>query len=143
MILSSKGDNMTKHARATFEVRDWQEKPTSEVEGGPKLTHAHVTKSFHGDIVGEGTIEYLIAYHADGNTDYMGLERIVGRIGDRQGSFVLEHRGRDDGHAASSTYTVVPGSGTGDLRGLKGQGKGVATREQNPIPFELDYELEG
>ncbi|MCK5488724.1 MAG: DUF3224 domain-containing protein, partial [Gemmatimonadetes bacterium] len=49
---------MSKRATATFEVASWDEQPFSEVDGGPRLTRATVTKSFHGDIEGEGTLEY-------------------------------------------------------------------------------------
>jgi hypothetical protein len=130
-----------KKATSKFSVTGWEEKPFSEVEGGPKLTHAHVTMKFEGDIDGEGVIDYLMVYHADGNTDYNGIQRIVGSLGGRKGSFVLEHHGRDDGHAARSDYSVVPGSGTGELAGLRGKGGGVAERNEGAIPFDLEYEF--
>src|SRR5262249_36972115 len=120
---------MSTHATGTFDVKGWDEKPFSEIDGGPKLAHASVTKSFHGDIEGEGTLEYLLAYHADGTATYTGLERMTGRIGQRSGSFVLQHSGIDDGNAASDNYSIVPGSGTGDLRGLRGEGSFYATRK--------------
>ena len=37
---------MSKRATATFEVASWDEQPFSEVDGGPRLTRATVTKSF-------------------------------------------------------------------------------------------------
>ncbi len=46
---------MTTRATATFKVNSWDEKPYDEMEGGPKLTRATVTKSFSGDIEGEST----------------------------------------------------------------------------------------
>ncbi len=133
---------MSAHATSTFEIKAWDEKPFSEMEGGPKLTHASVTKTFHGDIEGEGTLEYLMVYHASGSTDFFGLERVVGRIGNRSGSFVLQHSGLDDGSAAKATCTVVVGSGTGDLRGLRGEGGFAATRDNYQVPFTLDYDWE-
>ena len=41
-------------------VNEWDEKPYNEIEGEPKLTRASVTQTYQGDIVGEGTVEYLI-----------------------------------------------------------------------------------
>jgi hypothetical protein len=133
---------MSTRAKGTFEVKGWDEKPFSEVEGGPKLTHASVSKALHGDIEAEGKLEYLMAYHADGTASFAGLERITGRIGDRSGSFVLEHSGSDDGSAADDTYTIVPGSGTGNLKGIRGEGRFYATRKEAQVPFTLDYDFE-
>ncbi|HLF28462.1 MAG TPA: DUF3224 domain-containing protein [Anaerolineae bacterium] len=133
---------MSRHATGTFEVKTWDEKSYSEIDGGPKLTRASVTKSLHGDVEGEGTLEYLMIYHADGSAGVVGLERVVGRVGDRSGSFVLQHSGTDDGNAAKITWFVVPGSGTGNLRGLRGEGGFVATRSQPQVSFTLDYDFE-
>ena len=41
-------------------VNEWDEKPYNEIEGEPKLTRASLTQTYQGDIVGEGTVEYLI-----------------------------------------------------------------------------------
>lgn len=128
-------------AKATFEVKGWDEKPYSEVEGGAKFTRASVTKTFHGDIEGEGTLEYLMFYPGDGTATFIGLERVVGRMGARSGSFVLQHSGTDDGGTASITLSIVPGSGTGDLRGITGQGSSIASRNEPGFPMTLDYNL--
>ena len=133
---------MSTHATGTFEVKTWDEKPYSEIDGGPKLTRASVTKSFHGDIEGEGTLEYLMIYRDDGSASIVGLESVVGRVGDRSGSFVLQHSGIFEGDTAKTTWFVVPGSGTGDLRGLRGEGGFVAQHGQQHTPFTLDYDFE-
>ena len=132
---------MTTHATATFKVKSWDENPYDEMEGGPKLTRASITKSFTGDIQGEGMLEYLMMYRDDGSASFIGLERITGPVGDRAGSFVLEHSGTSDGSTATATWTVVPGSGTGDLRGLRGQG-GFSSGHAESYPMTLDYDFE-
>ena len=132
---------MTTHASATFEVKGWDEKPYAEIEGGAKFTRATVTKTFHGDIEGEGTLDYLIFYPGDGTAAFVGLERIVGKLGGKSGSFVIEHTGGDDGSAAKITMRVVPGSGTGDLRGLRGQGGSIASRNEPSYSMTLDYDF--
>ena len=106
----------------------------------PKLTRASVTKSFTGDIEGEGSVEYLMMYRADGSASFVGLERIVGRIDGKAGSFVLQRRGAFEGGVASEEYFVVPGSATGDLRGLEGNGS-TALGHRTQYSFTLDYEL--
>ena len=70
-------------AKATFEVKTWDEKPYSELTGGAKFTRANVTTTIHGDIEGEGTLEYLMFYPGDGTASFVGLEHVIGRIGDR------------------------------------------------------------
>jgi hypothetical protein len=121
----------------TFEVTSWDEQPFAD--GEPKLTTTEATKTFTGDIEGEGTVRYLMVYREDGSTLIMGLERVTGRIGDRAGSFVLEHTGTDKDGAAAVTFTVVPGSGTGDLKGLTGKG-GFEAKAMR-VDFTFDYEL--
>ena len=41
---------------------------------------------------------------------------------------------------ATESYSVVPGSGTGDLQGLHGEGRS-AVGHGTEHPFALDYEL--
>jgi hypothetical protein len=137
------GDNRrSTHATATFELKSWEEKPYDEIEGGPKLTRASITKSFKGDIQGEGTLEYLMVYRDDGMASFVGLERIVGRVGGRSGSFVLQHSGSFESGVAKATFFVVPGSGTGDLRGLRGEGS-FASGHADSYPITFDYCFEG
>ena len=129
-------------AKASFEVKTWDEKPYSELDNGAKFTRASVSKSFSGDIDGEGTVVYLMFYPGDGSASFVGLEHVIGRLGDRAGSFVLQHTGADDGATTKSTYFVVPGSGTGDLRGLRGEGRSVLSRNAPPFSMSLDYNFE-
>lgn len=82
---------MTTHATATFEIKGWDEKPYEEFDDGRKMTHALVKKSFQGDIDGESSVQYLMTYGEDGSAHIVGMERIVGRLGGRSGSFVLQH----------------------------------------------------
>jgi hypothetical protein len=132
---------MTTRANATFEGKNWNEQPFSEIEGGPKLTHVSVTNIYHGDIKGEGTLEYLMVYHTAGPVDFVGYERIAGKIGDRAGSFVLKHTGTYADGTATAEYVVEPGSGTGDLAGLRGRGGMAAGHSaSNAFPFDYDFE---
>jgi hypothetical protein len=132
---------MSKQATATFKVKNWDEKPVIEGDEGTKLTRVSVSKSFHGDIEGEGMLEYLIFHHESGSADFIGMERVVGRIGDRSGSFVLQHSGTFGGGTATAKWFVVSGSGTGELRGLHGAGGfSSAHAEEYPMTFEYDIE---
>jgi hypothetical protein len=129
------------HAKATFALNAWDEKPYNEMNGLPKLTRVSVTKSYQGDIKGEGKLEYLMMYRDDGSASFIGLERVVGSVGGRSGSFVLQHSGTFKGGVATVTLSVVPGSGTGDLRGMRGEG-GFNAEHQPPYAMTLDYGFE-
>ena len=131
---------MTKRANARFGIKSWDEKPYSEGKELPKLTRASVVKTFTGDIEGEGQVEYLMMYRSDGSATFVGLERINGRIGDRNGSFVLQRTGVFENGQAKESYSVIPGSATGDLRGLEGDGSS-AVGHGTEYPFALNYEL--
>lgn len=132
---------MKQNANARFAITKWDEKPYSEGADLPKLTRASVAKTFTGDIDGEGHVEYLMMYRSDGSATFVGLERIDGRIGDKTGSFVLQRTGAFEGGQAKETYSVVPGSATGDLRGLAGEGSSSVGHGMEH-PFVLSYELE-
>ncbi len=131
---------MATSANARFAIKSWDEKPVSEGQGLPKLTRATVTRSFTGDIAGDGHVEYLMMYRADGTAAIVGLERITGRLAGKSGSFVLQRTGVYEGGQAKESYSVVPGSATGELRGLSGRGTS-SVGHGTEHPFVLEYEF--
>jgi hypothetical protein len=132
---------MSTQATATFKIEGWDEKPYAEIEGGRKLTQASVKQAFTGDVEGEGAVEWLMCYRPDETADFVGVQRIVGQLGGRSGSFVLlQTAGTFDGREATAELSVAPGSGTGDLTGLSGTGELSAPRGGEPT-IRLDYEL--
>jgi hypothetical protein len=132
---------MKKTLKAQFAIKSWDEKPYSEGADLPKLTRASVTKTFTGDLEGEGHVEYLMMYRSDGSATFVGLERITGRLGGNAGTFVLQRTGAFEGGQAKESYSVVADSGTGALRGLKGEGTS-SVGHGTEHPFALAYELE-
>ena len=129
-----------KTANARVAIKTWDEKPYGEEQGLPKLTRASVTKTLTGDIEGEGHVEYLMMYRSDGSAAFVGLERVVGQIAGKTGSFVLQRIGKFEGGQAKETYFVVPGSATGELQGLQGNGSYTVGHGMEH-PFTLSYEL--
>ena len=114
---------MSTKATGNFKIESWEEQPYLETEDGGKLTRAKVEQTFRGEIDGHGEVEWLMCYQPDNTADFVGLQRIVGRVGDRSGSIVLESRGTFDGNHAKGLLRVVPGSGTGELNGISGEGE--------------------
>lgn len=129
-----------KTAKARFAITKWAETAYGEGEGLPKLTRASVAKTFTGDIEGEGHVEYLMMYRADGTATFVGLERVVARLDGKSGSFVLHRTGVFENGQARESYAVIAGSATGDLAGLTGEGHSAVGHGMEH-PFELEYEL--
>ena len=132
---------MKETANARFSIKSWDEKPYSEGKDLPKMTRASVDKTFTGDIDGEGHVEYVMMYRSDGTAAFVGLERITGRIAGRNGSFVLQRTGVFEDGQAKESYSVVTGSGTGELRSLRGEGISSVGHAAD-YPFALNYELD-
>ena len=131
---------MKKVANARFTIKSWDEKPYSEGPDLPKLTRASVAKTYTGDIEGEGQVEYLLMYRSDGSASFVGLERVVGRIAGKTGAFVLQRHGVFESGQAKESYSVIPGSSTGELGGLEGDGQS-ALGHGTEYPFTLNYDL--
>jgi hypothetical protein len=130
---------MSTHAAGTFEIESWEEEPYDEREGA-KLTRTRLTKTFRGDVEGESTAELLMAYAAEeGSAAYVGFERVVGCVHGRSGSFVLHHTASSGGEPSAS-WSVVPGSATGELRGLRGVAQ-IINEPDGGHSFALDYDL--
>jgi hypothetical protein len=131
---------MRRSATARFAIKSWDEKPYSEGQDLPRLTRASVTKTYTGDIEGEAHVEYLMMYRGDGSAAFVGLERVAGQIGGKTGTFVLQRTGVFEGGQAKESYSVIPGSATGGLKGLLGDGSSAVGHGMEH-PFTLNYEL--
>ncbi len=131
---------MKKSANARFAIKSWDEKPYSEGQDLPRLTRASVMKTFTGDIEGEGQVEYLMMYRSDGSATFVGLERFVGRIRGKTGTFVLQRIGVFENGLAKESYSVITGSATGELQGLRGDGSSAVGHGMEH-PFSLNYDL--
>ncbi|MGE7437088.1 MULTISPECIES: DUF3224 domain-containing protein [Kitasatospora] len=132
---------MSTNATGTRTLKSWEEQDFTEADGR-KLTRSAVEYSYSGDIEGQGVQEYVMFYRSETSTSFVGLEQITGRLGGRSGSFVLQHTGELTGTTAEVSWTVVPGSGTGELAGLTGSGGFTATHEEaGNATYRLDYDF--
>ena len=108
---------MTEHATGTFEPT-FEPLPTDD---DAWLGRMRVLKTFFGDLAGTARAE-MLSFRSDeeGSAGYVAIDRVTGELHGRKGTFVLQHSGLMDGGEPSLTVTVVPGSGTGELTGLRG-----------------------
>lgn len=131
---------MTRSAHGTFEIEDWDEKTYQQLDGGGKLTEAKVTQKFTGDIQGEGSVIWLMAYTDPKTATFVGMQRVVGAIGGKNGSFLLETTGEFDGATARGDWSIVENSGTDQLAGISGEGTFEAPHGST-AEYDIDYEL--
>lgn len=102
-----------------FDITRWVEVPYDEPVDGPKLARATVEKRFSGILEGTSRAELLLCQGGDG-AGYLGSERVTGVLDGREGTFVIQHGGIVDGETPRAFGSIVPGSGTGDLEGIRG-----------------------
>lgn len=127
-------------ATGSFEVASWDEVTYEDRPEGTRLSRAKVTQRFEGGIAGEGAAEWLMSYRPDGTARFVGLQRVIGDVAGKSGSFVLEAIGDFNGELARWEAAVIPGSGTDELAGLNGRGSFQAPHGCH-ASFTIDYDL--
>ena len=128
-------------ANAVITVHKYVPSAYDEPAEGPVLTRIHVEERFSGDISGAGVVEFLQAAGADGAAGFVGIERVTGQLGGRQGTFLLQDAGTVQDGIVSGDWFVIAGSGTQELSGLRGEGGFRANLGEN-AEVHLDYWFE-
>lgn len=128
-------------AHALITVHTYEPAAYDQPAQGPELTRIHVAESFSGDIAGDGVVEFLQAAHPDGSASFVGIERVSGSVGGRAGTFLLQDAGTVEKSIVSGSWFVIPGSGTGELSGLRGEG-GFRANLGEGAQVHLDYWFE-
>lgn len=128
-------------ANATITVHKYEPTPYDRPAEGPTLTKIHVEESFSGDIVGNGIVEFLQASQTDGTASFVGIERVSGTVAGKNGTFLLQDAGTVKDNIVSGDWFVIPGSGTEELKGLRGEG-GFKANLGEGATVHLDYWFE-
>ncbi len=84
----------------------------------PVLLEVRLSETFTGDINGESPVRALEVRRDDRSASLVSLQRFHGKLGGREGTFVLQGREIIENGKVKAKWFVVPGSGTGDLSGL-------------------------
>ena len=132
---------MTATAKGSFQVSKWEENTYEEIGGGAKLTKVSIVQDFSTDLEAVVAWEGQMYYRADGTAVYNGLLRFVATLEGRGGSFVATTSGGYDGETATTDWTVVTGSGTGDLVRIGGRGTATAGAGTEGT-FVFDYDID-
>jgi len=63
------------------------------------VADVQVTEEFFGDLAGAGSARFISAKEiADGATHFAGIEKFLGKLGDRSGSFLMRNSGAVTGN---------------------------------------------
>jgi Protein of unknown function (DUF3224) len=130
------------HTRATSKitVRSSQAQPYDRTAASA-LMELHLTETFTGDIDGESPVRALQLQRDDKSASLVSMQRFRGKLGGRQGTFVLQGSEIVENGKIKATWFVVPGSGTDGLSGLRGEG-GFAGEFGKGSDGWLDYWFE-
>lgn len=128
-------------AAGKFTVVGGSEHVYRATPGEVRLTRVSGTQKFGGAIVGDGSVEWVFCYRPDRTARFLGLQRIEGAVNGRSGSVVLESEGDHDGRQSRGRWRIVPGSGTHELAGIRGEGSFDAPGGPEAT-YELDYSLD-
>jgi hypothetical protein len=128
-----------------FTMKSWDETIVSGEEGAPRVAHAHAMMRYAGIIDGESSCDFLLYYPGEGfdggGSTSPGFERIEGSVDGRKGSFVIRHEVGFDPNGIQGTWTVVGGSGSGELTGLTGTGTAAGEMGQETVSYTFEYAL--
>jgi hypothetical protein len=131
----------TTRANAVITVAVYEPTVYDHPAEGPVLTRIHVEESFSGDITADGVVEFLQSSTPEDSASFVGIERVSGALAGRTGTFLLQDQGTVEGDLVRGEWFVVPGSGTGELAGLRGDG-GFQAKLGEGADVWLDYWFE-
>ncbi len=135
---------MTEHAKGPFDVKL---APVAlafdDSDDGAARGRMSLDKHYHGDLEASSKGEMLSAMTGtQGSAGYVAIEKVVGTLGGRRGTFVLQHFATMTRGAPRLEIVVVPDSGTGDLAGLVGT-MHIVIADGGKHFYEFDYDFDG
>ena len=128
---------MTNHATGTFEVKLT---PQDDKSADKSLGRMSIEKQWHGEIEGSSTGQMLTGGDVNtGSAGYVAMEKFTGTVKGRKGTLILQHSATMTKGSGDLTITVVPDSGTDELKGIRGK---LTIRIENGKHFyDLEYGL--
>jgi hypothetical protein len=124
-----------KNAHGDFEVNLASQSATDAPIG-----RMSIDKQFHGDLEATSKGEMLaFMTSVKGSAGYVAMEQITGTLNGRIGTFVLQHTGTMARGDQRQSVTVVPDSGTDELKGLAGKMTIIIANGKHS--YDFDYEL--
>lgn len=130
---------MPTQATGTFQVTLNPQQDTDGV-GDPAVGRLAIEKQFDGDLQAISKGQMLaVGTTIPDSAGYVAIERVVGTLNGRRGSFALQHNGIMTRGVGQLSVTVVPDSGTDELVGLAGSMNIIIADGKHS--YELEYTL--
>ena len=116
--------------------------PPADVQTGRPVGLAIITKQFDGQITGTSVTLFTAAFdQAAGAGTYVAMESFEGTVNGMTGTLNFAHSATTTGtDRLAEFFTIVPGSGTGELDGITGTG-GLRVTEDGEHTLWFDYEM--
>jgi hypothetical protein len=125
---------MPTHANGSFDVTITPQETADEAP----VARMRLYKEFHGDLEAIAHGEMMAAHEPlTGAGAYVALDRVMGTLHGRSGSFLMAHRGIRNADGQELSIVIVPGSGTGQLAGISGT-VGIRIEEKKHF-YTIDY----
>lgn len=122
-------------ATGRINVTNFEGQPYDDA-GAFSISEVQMSEEFAGGLVGVGSLRLIMVNEPEGAAHFTGMERFLGKVGERTGSFILQNSGTlKDGELASA-WRIIPGSGAEELEGIRGEGG------CDPNGYTLDYWFE-
>lgn len=134
-----KEKTVTKIAKGTFEVK-MTPMAADESLGDPAIGRLAMDKTFSGDLAGSSKGQMLGSQSAvEGSGGYVAMEKFTGTLTGKKGTFQLQHSGTMQGGKFDLNISVVPDSGTEELKNISGKMKIIIEGKQHM--YELEYTI--
>lgn len=128
------------NAKGPFEVKLVPQPTTEAAREVAHLQRLSLDKVFRGALEGTSAGEMLATRTPDGHSGgYVALERFTGTLDGKRGTFALQHSSTMHEGTQSQSIQVVPGSGTDELAGLRGNME--VHIEHGAHVYDLRYDL--
>ena len=133
---------MSQRATGPFDVKVTPQKPDTQIARAANLGSLTIDKRFHGDLEAVSKGEMLATQtETKGSAGYVAMERVTGTLKGRSGSFVLQHSATMTRGTPVSSITVVPDSGTGELKGITGK-MSISVAPDGAHSYEFDFKFD-
>src|SRR5512138_1680059 len=107
-------------ATSMYENVHADESPMSGAANEATISRGTRRHRFDGEISGEGTADILIARGTADRLGYVATERFAGSVLGKSGTFLMQHGAAIDRGVLTPFGYIVPGTGTGELMGIRG-----------------------
>lgn len=126
------------HVSGPFDVNVVKQDDKDSDSGVGRFT---LDKRYHGDLKATGKGQMLTAStEVKGSGAYVAIERVTGTLKGKEGSFALQHMGTMTRNTPELNITIVPDSGTGDLKGISGK-MNIVIAPDGKHSYDLEYTL--